>query len=140
MQAYVLWFIAAGVLLGIELATGTLYVLMLCVAAAVAALVAMTNVGLPVQLAVAAIVAVAGTMGVAGWRRRQPVTRNLASHPDVGMSVRVESRNPDGTLRVAYRGTQWDARLRGAHDHADQPLYIVQVDGTLLVLSNHKPS
>jgi hypothetical protein len=45
----------------------------------------------------------------------------------------------DGTLRVAYRGAEWDAELKSADTPQDQPLYIHAMHGSKLILSHHKP-
>ena len=62
------------------------------------------------------------------------------AHVGVGQIVHVQTWNPDGTARVAYRGTLWDAELAtSATPHADT-LYIVATRGSVLVLSDRPPA
>ena len=106
MAAYWIWWIIAGALVVAELLTGTFFLLALGVAFAVGGIAAWLGVAFEIQLLVAGIVAMAGVFAAHRWRRRN------ASPPqepafDIGQTVRVQAWNPDGTARVAYRGTLW---------------------------------
>ena len=58
---------------------------------------------------------------------------------DRGQSVRVDQWNPDGTARVVYRGTQWDAELAPGRVTRADTMYIVDTRGSTLVLSDTRP-
>jgi membrane protein implicated in regulation of membrane protease activity len=62
MSEYVIWSILAAVLIGAELMTGTFYLLVYGIAAAVAGLAAYLGAGLVAQLIVAALISTAGTL------------------------------------------------------------------------------
>jgi membrane protein implicated in regulation of membrane protease activity len=66
--------------------------------------------------------------------RGQKTGRNL----DVGQAVEVVERRPDGSLRVNYRGSQWDAQLEG-EPYVAGPLYIRDTRGSMLILATSKP-
>jgi membrane protein implicated in regulation of membrane protease activity len=133
-----LWWIVAGGLVAVELATGTFYLLMLALGAAAAALAAHTGVGISMQLVMAAIV---GGGAVAAWhlhRQRQPAAppaeANRDVNLDIGTRVQVPAWNDDGTARVAYRGANWSARYQGTGSPAPGAHVIVAVQGSELML------
>jgi membrane protein implicated in regulation of membrane protease activity len=138
MGGHWIWWIAAAVLVGAELLTGTFYLLAVGIAAAIGGVAAWLGAGVPLQYLVAGGLAVVLTVIAHQWRRRQAPPGAQASL-DVGHPVHVETWNADGTARVAYRGTLWDAELATPGvPHADT-LYIVATRGSMLVLSDRRP-
>lgn len=134
-----IWWIAAAVLIGAEVVTGTFYLLAVGIAAAIGGVAAWLGAGLPLQYLIAGGLAVVLTIIAHQWRKRQapPAAQDSL---DVGGLVHVQTWNPDGTARVAYRGTLWDAELAApATPHADA-LYIVATRGSVLVLSDRPPA
>lgn len=133
IQPYILWFAAAGALIAVELVTGTVFLLMIAAGAAVAALIALGGVGMVGQFICATLVSVAGCavlrMRGIGIKPSGEKT-NLAF--DAGQAVEVIERRANGTLRVNYRGTQWDAALEAGA--GDGPYVIRQMRGSVLVL------
>ena len=95
-SASTVWWLAAGVLVAAELATGTFYLLMLalgCVAVPIC----------PVNL-------------------------------DVGGTVQVPAWDADGSARIAYRGSHWEARHVGT-GHPVPGLHVIRaVEGNHLLL------
>ena len=69
-----MWWVLAGVLVALELLTGTFYLLMLSLGSVAAALVAMAGHGLNTQLVAAAVVAV---WGLCCWPRTYFITNRL---------------------------------------------------------------
>lgn len=135
----VFWWIAAGVLVAVELATGTFYLLMLALGAAAAALAAHAGLALAMQLVVAALV---GGGSVALWhqrqRRRPPspaANANRDVNLDIGERVHVAQWQPDGTASVLYRGAQWSARYAGDGAPAPGDFVIRAVEGNRLLLA-----
>ena len=59
---------------------------------------------------------------------------------DIGQTVRVETWNADGTARVNYRGTTWDAELATPDVPHAATMYIVATRGSRLILSDRRPS
>jgi membrane protein implicated in regulation of membrane protease activity len=132
-----IWWIAAAVLIGAELVTGTFYLLAVGLAAAIGGLAAWLGYSHQVQFTVAGIAAVVLTAAAHQWRRRhaQPAPQQSL---DVGQSVRVLGWNPDGTARVNYRGSTWTARLATPQTPRDETMYIVGTNGSVLVVSDHR--
>ena len=133
------WWIFAAVLVGVELLTGTFYLLAVGIAVALGGVAAFAGASLPVQFTVAGVLGVALTM-VAHKVRLARATPPPQPSLDVGQSVRVESWNPDGTVRVNYRGTSWDAELAAPGVPHAATLYIVATQGSRLILSDRRPS
>ena len=132
------WWIVAGVLVAIELATGTFYLLMLALGAVAAAVAQMMDLPVATQVVVAALV---GGGATALWhlrRARHPQSAPAASNPDVlldiGQVVVVHQWRADGTTRVAYRGSAWDAQLKSSTPAQVGSHRIVAVHGNRLEL------
>lgn len=134
-----MWWIAAALLIGEELITGTFYLLAVGIAVALGGVVAWLGAGLPIQFGVAGVLGVGLTMLAHHWRlarAAQPPQPSL----DVGAAVRVAEWNPDGTARVSYRGSTWDAELAAPGVPRAETLYIVATRGSVLVLSDKRPA
>jgi membrane protein implicated in regulation of membrane protease activity len=138
MSPSTFWWVAAGVAVAAELATGTFYLLMFALGLAAAALAALLGFKLPGQLVMAAVVG-GGAVALWHWRRMQqpaaaPVRENRDVNIDIGERVTVAAWADDRTARVPYRGSTWTARL--APDAPAQPgEHVVQaVEGNWLVL------
>lgn len=119
MDEATIWWVLGGLLVAVELATGTFYLLMLALGAAAGAVTAMLGASTSVQLAVAALV---GGAFAGGWHfnRRSRAALAAASGAvddpiqamDVGQLVTVTQWAADGSTRVHHRGSPWTARLR----------------------------
>lgn len=135
MQAYVVWWILAAVLVGVELTSGTFYLLVYGVAAAVAGIAAWLGAGLVVQLLTAAVIAVAGTLALRHWKRSTEHPESTVEDMDIGQPVQIDSWQ-DGHGQVKYRGALWDAKAESASVDSARPLIIRAVKGNTLVLGN----
>ncbi|MEK6750610.1 MAG: NfeD family protein [Pseudomonadota bacterium] len=141
MPVYAYWFIAACALLGLEMATGTFYLLVLAIATTVGGVFAALGLDTPVQFIGSAIAGVLGIIALRRWRGKQAATESNQSF-DIGHPVRVISWREDGTARVHYRGAEWDAELEAAAPESARTatLYIKTIRGSVLILSAHKPN
>jgi len=136
MEIYIYWFLLALVLLGLEMVTGTFYLLVLAIALAVGGLAALLTAGLAWQLLLSAATGIAGTVILRRWKNAQASASSASL--DVGQPVKVLKWNDDGTARVNYRGAEWDAELESADIPRDATLYIAAVRGSSLVLTRRK--
>jgi len=146
MQDYYIWIILGLVLVIAELVTGTVYLLMLGVGALIAALATWVGAPFIAQVAVAGVVASVGAWWVQKWRSTQRQDGDQANAIDIGQMVTVERwiNQPEGLLRVKYRGTEWDARINpgdpvAAAVTAGGMLYILAQDGQTWVVGAAKP-
>ena len=137
MSEPTIWWLLAGAAIGIELVTGTFYLLMLATGLAAAAVA--SHMGLPLtwQLVTAAVVSGGA---VVLWRYyrgkqpgKQPAQSNADVHIDIGECVFVESWNADGTASIKYRGSNWAAVTYGQTPTAGQHR-IRELQGNRLVL------
>lgn len=138
MAIYIYWFLLALVLLGVEMATGTFYLLVVSVAMAIGGLAALLGLGLPAQLAIAACAGVLGIIILRRWRGGR-ASDSASESFDTGQPVRILSWNEDGTARVFYRGAEWDAEPENAQADRDGKFYIKEMRGSVLVLTHQNP-
>lgn len=138
MAPYISWFLLALGLLAAEMFSGTFYMLVLSVAAAVGGLCALLGVNEPGQLTLAGLSGIAGIVLLRRWRMGRPAAVDNAN-PDIGNTVRVVAWRDDGTARVLYRGAEWNAEPESAETPHANTLYIKSMHGSMLILSQHKP-
>ncbi|MDB5819072.1 MAG: putative rane protein [Rhizobacter sp.] len=138
ISAIAAWWIAAGVLIALELVTGTFYLLMLSIGVVGGALAAQAGTPSVVQMIVAAAV---GGGAVVAWhmkRKSRPSSSNRDVHLDVGERVFVNGWDAQGDARVQYRGTQWPARHIGEGTPAAGEHVIRAIEGNRLMLQLHR--
>lgn len=133
------WLVAAGVLIVLELFTGTFYLLMIAIGLAFGALAALMGFDVPAQAVTAAIVGVAATVLLRrsglGRRNRSEATRDPNVNIDIGQDVLVDAWE-HGRSRVMYRGAMWDVEL-SPNAHAGTGRFrIVEVQGNRLIVAN----
>ncbi len=138
MSAMWIWWIGAAVLIGAEMLTLTFYLLAVGIAFALGGIAAAFGASVPMQFAVAGVLGILLTGAAHQWRLRRALPPQLPPL-DVGQSVHVESWNPDGRARVAYRGSTWDAELESPVVPRVDTMYIVAMRGSVLVLSDRPP-
>ncbi len=133
-----LWWILAGLLVAVELLTGSFYLLMLAFGAAVGALAAHAGTAASAQVVCAALV---GGLATATWHYRRarhprsaPADRNPDVNLDIGQTVQVLGWQPDGTSRVHYRGALWTAQHVGPGPARPGSHVIASVSGNQLGL------
>ena len=134
------WWIAAGVAVAIELATGTFYLLMIALGLAAAAVSAHLGFALSTQVVAAALVG-GGATALWHWRRVSragpalPTAVDRDINLDIGERVHVAGWGADRTARVSYRGSTWAARLQSGAPAAAGEHVVAAVEGNWLVLA-----
>lgn len=137
MQAYVMWWVAAALLVGIELASGTFYLLVYGVAAAVAGFAAWLGASLVVQLLTAATIAALGTLALRRWKGSTAHPESTVQDMDLGQLVQIETwQAGQGQGQVKYRGALWDAEAESIEVDSSRPLRIRAVRGNTLIVGN----
>lgn len=133
------WLVAAGVLVVLELFTGTFYLLMIAIGLAVGGVVALFGAGAPVQTIAAALVGVLATALLHRSRFGRPARSDAARDRNVNLDIGQRVTVPgwdNGRARVMYRGALWDVELgQGAIPQAGD-FRIVEVQGSRLVVAN----
>jgi len=133
MSAAWIWAIAAAVLVGAELLVGNFYLLAVGLAFALGAIAAWLGATVPVQMAIAAVLGVLLTVLAHQWRLKHALPGPQVPF-DVGQAVEIQAWHPDGTARVAYRGSHWDAELESPDTPRAATMTIVAMRGSTLVL------
>ena len=134
-----LWWVAAGIAVAAELATGTFYLLMIALGLAAGAVAAHLGFGTSAQVIVAALIG-GGSTALWHWRRYNqpqsaPARENRDVNLDIGERVNVTAWATDRTARVQYRGSAWTARLAPGATAAAGEHLVSAVEGNWLVLS-----
>ncbi len=133
------WWVAAGVAVAAELATGTFYLLMMALGLAAAAVAAHLGLATTGQIVSAALVGGGATAGWHWHRYRQPTSaparENRDVNLDIGERVQVAEWAADRTARVNYRGSTWTARLAPGAAPAAGEHVVSAVEGNWLVLT-----
>ena len=146
MQDYLIWTIVGFGLVIVELMTGTFYLLVFGVGAFAGALAAWLGVPFLGQVAAAGVVSSIGAMMVHHWHAGQKKDGDQANAIDVGQTVILARwvNQAEGMLRVRYRGTDWDARVKpgdtvSAAATEGSMMHILAQDGSTWVVSSQKP-
>jgi membrane protein implicated in regulation of membrane protease activity len=139
MADWMNWLAAAGVLVILELLTGTFYLLMIAVGLALGAGAALLGWSAPWQTLVAAVVGIVATGVLHQSPLGRPAKRNAARDPnvnlDIGQSLQVDAWQAD-KARVAYRGAQWDVQLGPGAEAKPGRFKIVEIQGCHLIVAN----
>jgi len=135
VATYWMWWVLAVVLVGAELFTGTFYLLAAGAAFALGGVVAWLGGSPSMQMLASGVLAVAGTIAAHQWRRLHAMPPPQTGL-DVGQEVQVLAWHDNGTARVNYRGTQWDAEIEGGGSaNVGDRLIIKTTRGNTLVLA-----
>lgn len=140
---WAIWLVLAGLAIGVELFTGTFYLLMIAIGLAAGGGVAVLGASLEWQLLAAAVF---GFGAVALLRRSRfgKLHKNrAASDPnvilDIGQSLQVDQwHQGDGaaTARVRYRGAEWDVELAPGNLAQAGQFIIREVRGSRLIVAH----
>ena len=139
MADWMVWSAVAGVLIVLELFTGTFYLLMMALGLLFGALAAWLGAGMPLQTIAAAVVGIVATglLHRSRWGRRPKIdpARDQNVNLDIGQYLKVDAWH-EGHARVLYRGALWDVDLGpGAQPQAGD-FRIVEMRGSRLIVAN----
>ena len=136
MSAWIWWMVLAFGLLILELLTGTFYLLVIAVAIAAGGLANLAGAPFTLQLVVAAVIGLGGSL----WLRRSRLGRltgeaDALQNLDIGQPVRIDSWGAGNTARAYYRGAEWDVLLAPGETPAPGDFVIRSVQGSRLVVA-----
>ncbi len=133
------WWVATGTVVIAELATGTVYLLMVALGLATGAVVAHLGWGLNAQIMSAAFVSSLATTVWHFYRGRNRVETSAHQSRDVnldiGERVQVPTWAATGATRISYRGAQWSARLSPGAVGTPGEHTITAIEGSTLILT-----
>ncbi|MBZ0224796.1 MAG: NfeD family protein [Comamonas sp.] len=138
LNAATLWWLATGVVVIVELLSGTFYLLMLAIGLAAGAIAAHLGLAGVAQIVVCAVIG-SGAVFAAYWVKRHrpgdpPARADRSVNLDVGERIQVDAWEPDGTAMVKYRGANWTAIHRPDVAPVPGPHRVVELVGNRLML------
>ena len=142
MKDWMGWLVLVGMLVILEMFTGTFYLLMIAIGLAAGAMAALTGVAGEVQLAVAAITGMIATYGLrrSKWGRfsRRNAARDSNVNLDIGQTLMVDDWNGDyRSASAMYRVALWDIELEYGGQARPGSFVIREVRGSRLVVTNN---
>lgn len=148
MSDWMIWFAVACVLIILEMATGTFYLLMIAIGAVAGGIVALSGAGGTWQCIFAAVIAAVATFALRrsrfGQRENIDAARDPGINLDIGQTLEVgEWRNVSGatsSARVMYRGALWDVELASGGIAVAGQFRIQEVQGNRLIVTNSNPT
>ncbi|GAB3439133.1 NfeD family protein [Massilia solisilvae] len=139
MSDWMNWLVAAGVVVILELFSGTFYLLMIAIGLVFGALAALVGGSIPMQAIIAGVIGVLATGLLQRSRFGKPAKANASRDHNVNLDIGQRVSVPEwegGKARVMYRGALWDVELgQGASAHPGE-FKIVEVQGSRLIVSN----
>lgn len=143
MTEWISWFGLAGILVVLEMFTGTFYLLMISIGFIAGGLAALADASAGMQLVAAAVVGVIATYGLRRSKWGKTAKRDAQRDPnvilDIGQMLVVDewSGGPGTvqTARVMYRGAMWDVELDAGARARPGPYVIREVRGNRLVVA-----
>jgi membrane protein implicated in regulation of membrane protease activity len=144
MSEWILWMLTAGVLLILEMFTGTLYLLMMSIGVAAGGVAALTGLTFSGQLLTAAIVGIITTYGLRrssfGKLRNEDASRDPNINLDIGQTLVIADWQSAGeaayTARAMYRGAMWDVDLLPGGAATPGKFIIREIRGSRLIVTN----
>ncbi len=139
-----IWLAVAGVLVAIEIFSGTFYLLMIAIGLAAGGLTAVAGLPLFIQFIVAGIVGILVTLILKRSRvfHKPDAQRNPAVLLDIGQTLDVGKwEKPDNgnyRARVNYRGALWDVELLPEGEPVAGQFVIREIRGAILLVDNHR--
>lgn len=144
MSDWMIWLIAAGVVVILEIFTGTFYLLMITIGLAAGAGAAWSGADMSIQLIVGAVVGTIATVALRlskfGTPQKTEASKDPNAHMDIGKTISVnEWRENEGGRRVArvmYRGAMWDVELEPTAESKPGSFTIYEIRGSRLIVKN----
>ena len=138
MSVLMMWFVAALVLAGLEMLSGTLYLLAIACGLAIGGVAAASGVAIAAQIILASLSALIAVGALHQWRAYRARSRSAHPayvNPDIGQKVTIDSWTDAVHARVRYRGTLWDAEVApGSSSPEARIWFIVAQRGNLLLI------
>lgn len=148
MTDWMIWFTAVCVLVVLEMASGTFYLLMLAIGVAGGGVAAILGAGGIWQCVIAAVIAAAATTALRrsrfGKSEQIPASRNPDVNLDIGQTISVDvweqATSVTPRARVPYRGAFWDVELAAGNQAVTGVFVIEEIRGNCLIVRNRENS
>jgi len=142
MSDWINWLAIAGIVVVLELFTGTFYLLMIALGLVSGALAAYLGSSMEVQLIAAALIGSIATIALRrsrfGSRNKVDASRDPNVNLDIGQSIQISAwtSNADGVYqaRAMYRGAHWDVVCHSKESPQPGMFRIVEIRGSQLMV------
>ena len=131
------WFIAAVILVVLEMFVGTFYLLVIAAALASVGLTEwLFATGMEFNLALLGVLCLGGIFLARRYQKRRASDHVQVNLPlDINQAVKIEQHLHDNVYQVHYRGTVWQAQLQDTQDiDIGQTAYISARQGNVLFI------
>lgn len=142
MTDWMMWLALAGVLVILEMFSGTFYLLMIALGLVAGAIMATLGFSHSTQMEVAALVGIIATYALRrskyGRRSRVEAARDRSVNLDIGETLRVESWQLEhgiASTRSQYRGAMWDIELVPGFEAQPGLFVIHEIRGSRLIVA-----
>ncbi len=144
MTDWMMWFVLAGILVILEMFTGTFYLLTIAIGCGAGGLAAVASANSASQFLAAAIVGIIAVYGLRhsrlGRLSKRDATRDPNVNLDIGQTLFVDNWSAAAgeipVARVQYRGAMWDVELQHGSVAIPGTFVIREVRGSHLVVAN----
>lgn len=139
-----LWFAAAGILVAVEIFTGTFYLLMLALGCIAGGIAAVLGLGMPFQFSLSALVGLIATLLLTKSRFNPKRFHQPQQDPNMNMDIgNTVVINEWQTLsegisraRISYRGAMWDVELSKEAQAKSGTFVIQEIRSNRLIVKN----
>lgn len=144
MSDWMNWLVVAGVMVVLELFTGTFYLLMIALGLVAAALVAFLGWTIEFQVIIAALVGAVATLSLRrsrfGQANKTTANRDRNVNLDIGLSIQINEWQGSSTgvysARAMHRGALWDVEYAGKDVPEPGSYNIVEIQGSKLIVEH----
>lgn len=144
MSNWMIWLVAAGVVVMLEIFTGTFYLLMISAGLAAGAGAAWFGADVSIQLIVAGVVGAAATYALRrsnlGSSKKIDAARDPNALLDIGKTILVDEwqfgNSGKSVARVMYRGAMWDVELETGQESKPGAFTIHEIRGSRLIVAS----
>lgn len=145
MADWITWLMLAGIVVILEMLSGTFYLLMVGIGLLAGGLAAFIGMNSAQQVTIAAIVGVLATFALRrskfGRLNKVDAARDPNVNLDIGQTLTIKNWHGSGdsqsTARVMYRGAMWDVELAEGGTAQPGTFIIREIRGSRLIVSNH---
>jgi membrane protein implicated in regulation of membrane protease activity len=146
MSDWINWLVVAGIMVVLELFTGTFYLLMISFGLLAGALVAFLGWTIEFQVITAALVGSIATISLRrsrfGLANKTNANRDPNVNLDIGQSIQINEWKGSSTgvytARAMHRGALWDVEFRGRDIPEPGSYKIVEIQGSQLIVERGK--
>lgn len=145
MTNWMTWLVLAGVLVILEVFSGTFYLLMVAIGFGAGGLAAWLGASDTWQVVAAAVVGITATYALRkskfGKIQKTDAARDPSVNLDIGQTLGIDDwKNNEGgqyVARVMYRGAMWDVELEHSADPRPGLFTIREIQGSRLIVANN---